>query len=573
MEIWSDKEIASYIGALSEIETVRVGGTVHACLGNRVTARGIDGFVGVGDTCRIHKHAANPQNAGSSVLAEVVGFSDEGVTLLAYDGLDSLSRGATVTLERRLSRLRPDLSWRGRVIDAMGEAMDGGAPLVQGAQSYPIAAPPPSAHDRALLGPRMRLGVRAMDLFTPCCQGQRLGIFAGSGVGKSSLISMLAQGSDADVMVIGLIGERGRELNEMLHNTLGPDGLARSVVVAATSDMSAMMRRRAAHVTLTIAEYFRDQGLQVLCLLDSVTRFAMALREIYLAAGEPPTAKGYPPSVFAEMPRLLERAGTGAGDAHITGLFTVLVEGDDTNEPVSDTVRGILDGHVLMDRRIAEAGRFPAIDILKSISRSAPACYTPEERELVSHARSLMQAHAEMAELIELGAYRPGSNPRIDEALRVRPAPRSHPRPGSPRTARQRECLRAARRSPHRRQSRKAKQGAEKGVMVAMRDENDRKRGGGRVSVAPLRARSLDEAPERSRRIPLGRRAFCRCMRYSPLIFCGAVGSPHPTFCGAVGSPHPTRVLPASHRVELIPSGKNRLPSRPPGLSRPPANK
>ncbi|MCB9944499.1 MAG: FliI/YscN family ATPase [Geminicoccaceae bacterium] len=427
LQIWADNEIAAFRGALSSIETMQIGGTAHACLGNRVTAYGLKGLVGLGDTCWIHTGSPHNQphdrsgRVRNAVLAEVVGFTEEGVTLLTYDPPTAITHGAPVRIDRRFSSIRPDSSWRGRVLDAIGDAADGGPPLNQGPLSYLVHATAPPAHTRRLMGERMRLGVRAMDLFTPCCRGQRLGIFAGSGVGKSSLMSMMARHCDADVMVIGLIGERGRELQEMLTHTLGPEGLERSVVVAATSDMSAMMRRRAANITLAIAEYFRDQGLEVLCLLDSVTRYAMALREIYLAAGEPPTAKGYPPSVFGELPRLLERAGTGSSGGNITGLFTVLVEGDDTNEPVSDTVRGILDGHVIMDRRIAEGGRYPAIDILRSVSRSAPGCYEPHERKLVQRARSLMQAYSEMAELIELGAYRSGSNPRVDEAIAIRP--------------------------------------------------------------------------------------------------------------------------------------------------------
>ena len=221
---------------------------------------------------------------------------------------------------------------------------------------------------------------------------------------------------------IGLIGERGRELHEFLEQTLGAAGRQRSVVVVATSDQPAMLRRRAAYLTLTMAEYLRDQGLKVLCLMDSVTRFAMALREIYLAAGEVPTSRGYPPGVFAELPRLLERAGPGAGAGSITGLFTVLVEGDDTNEPISDTVRGILDGHVVLDRAIAEGGRFPAVDPLRSLSRTAPGCYAPHERELAREARQLMRLHADMAELIRLGAYRSGANAELDRAIAVQPA-------------------------------------------------------------------------------------------------------------------------------------------------------
>jgi flagellum-specific ATP synthase len=272
----------------------------------------------------------------------------------------------------------------------------------------------------------MSLGVRALDLFAACCSGQRMGIFAGSGVGKSVLLSMMARQAEADVIVIGLIGERGREVKEFLEDTLG-DGLARSVVVVATSDEPAPRRRQAAWLTLALAEHFRDQGLHVLCLLDSVTRFAMAQREIGLAAGEPPTTRGYTPTVFAELPRLLERAGPGIPGPDgrcgtITGLFTVLVDGGDHDEPVADAVRGILDGHIVMTRAIAERGRYPAVDVLKSVSRLMPQCHAPPERVLVARARALMASHADMEELIRLGAYTRGADPVIDEAIARRPA-------------------------------------------------------------------------------------------------------------------------------------------------------
>jgi flagellum-specific ATP synthase len=305
------------------------------------------------------------------------------------------------------------------VVNAMGEPIDGKGPLPPGPEPYPFRSSPPAAHTRKRVGAPLDLGVRALNTFLTCCRGQRMGIFAGSGVGKSVLLSMLARNVAADVSVIGLVGERGREVQEFLQDDLGEAGLARSVVVVATSDEPALMRRQAAYLTLTIAEYFRDQGKDVLALMDSVTRFAMAQREIGLSAGEPPTAKGYTPTVFTELPRLLERAGPGANNGTITGLFTVLVDGDDHNEPVADAVRGILDGHIVMERAIAERGRYPAINILKSVSRTMPRAADPDFLPAIKRARQIMATYADMEELIRLGAYRAGSSAEVDEAIRL----------------------------------------------------------------------------------------------------------------------------------------------------------
>ncbi|HVM19822.1 MAG TPA: FliI/YscN family ATPase [Egibacteraceae bacterium] len=265
----------------------------------------------------------------------------------------------------------------------------------------------------------MPLGVRALDTLVPCGRGQRLGIFAGSGVGKSSLLSMIARGSDAQVSVIALIGERGREVREFIEKDLGPEGLARAVVVVATSDQPALVRLRAAFVATRIAEHFRDAGADVVLMMDSITRVAMAQREVGLSAGEPPATRGYPPSVFALLPRLLERAGTGEVGS-ITGLYTVLVEGDDMNEPIGDTARSILDGHVVLSRKLAAGGHYPAIDVLDSVSRVATAVTTPEQRDAATQLRRLLAAHREAQDLIEIGAYVPGTNPLVDQAIALR---------------------------------------------------------------------------------------------------------------------------------------------------------
>jgi len=337
--------------------------------------------------------------------------------------LDGISLGARADFDDRPACIYPSQAWLGRVIDGFGQPVDGKGALAMGTVPYAIKAAPPPAIRRGRVGEKLDLGIRAINQFTTCCAGQRMGIFSGSGVGKSTLLSMLARNSNADAIVIGLIGERGREVKEFIEDDLGEEGLARSVVVAATSDEAPLVRRQAAYVAMTVAEQLRDSGLNVLLLMDSVTRFAMAQREIGLSAGEPPASKGYTPTVFAELPRLLERAGPGEpGSGTITGLFTVLVEGDDHNEPVADAVRGILDGHIVLERAIAERGRFPAINILKSVSRAMPACNSDDEQKLILRARQPLTIYEDMAELIRLGAYKTGTNPEVDHAIRLYPA-------------------------------------------------------------------------------------------------------------------------------------------------------
>src|SRR5216110_3934652 len=349
--------------------------------------------------------------------AEVIGFSGNNAVVMPFAGLDGVRRGCKAVIANAANQVRPCAAWLGRVVNALGEPIDGKGPLPAGPSPYPFRNAPPPAHARRRVGAALDLGVRSLNTFLTCCRGQRMGIFAGSGVGKSVLLSMLARNVDADVSVIGLVGERGREVQEFLQDDLGEEGLARSVVVVATSDEPALMRRQAAYLTLAIAEYFRDEDRDVLVLMDSVTRFAMAQREIGLSAGEPPTAKGYTPTVFTELPKLLERAGPGTSVGTITAIFTVLVDGDDHNEPVADAVRGILDGHVVMHRSIAERGRFPAINVLRSVSRTMPRSADPTYLPVINRARQMMATYADMEELIRLGAYRAGSSAEVDEAI------------------------------------------------------------------------------------------------------------------------------------------------------------
>jgi len=379
-------------------------------------------IAGFGSNLSIGSHVHLRPNKEINVPCEVVGFKDGHALLMPFGTLEGIGLGCKAFIQTTQPVITPGDRWLGRVINGMAEPIDGLGPLQQGGHPIPLKNKPPPPHSRQRLGGQLDLGVRAVNSFLATCQGQRMGIFSGSGVGKSVLLSMMARYTAADVSVIGLVGERGREVQEFLEDDLGPDGLARSVVIVSTGDEPALMRRQAAYTTLAVAEYFRSQGKQVLCLIDSVTRFAMAQREIGLSAGEPPTSKGYPPTTFGELARLLERAGPGApGEGSITGLFSVLVEGDDHNEPISDAVRGIVDGHIVMDRTIADRGRYPAIDVLKSVSRSMPAVLTEQQNEIIKRAKQVVTTYEDMAELIRLGAYRRGSDPAVDEALVLYP--------------------------------------------------------------------------------------------------------------------------------------------------------
>ncbi|MBO9523535.1 MAG: FliI/YscN family ATPase [Nocardioidaceae bacterium] len=353
------------------------------------------------------------------VLAEVAASDPDGLVCLPLGETTGLRVGALARHTGGPLRVHVGDALRGRILDGLGRPVDGG-PSLDHLPLVPVQHPAPAALSRPRIAEQLGTGVRVLDTLVPVGRGQRIGVMAGSGVGKSSLLSMVARGTDAEVSVIALVGERGREVREFLEDDLGPEGLSRSVVVVATSDAPPVERLRAAFVATRIAEHFRDTGKHVVLMMDSLTRVAMAQREIGLSAGEPPATRGYPPSVFALLPRLLERAGTAAGGS-ITGIYTVLVEGDDLQDPVGDTARSILDGHVVLSRRLATAGHFPSIDVLESISRVTGAVTTPAQRRSATDLRRLLAAHRDVRELVEIGAYVPGADADADRAIALLP--------------------------------------------------------------------------------------------------------------------------------------------------------
>ncbi len=397
---------------LGRIAVSRPLGRVVSIGAGTLTIRGLHHLAALGDRVAI----GGPRVMGG----EVVGLTDGALTVLPDDGLQGLGIGAEVTVQGP-AEIAPDNSWMGRVVDPLGRPLDG-RPLYPGAVARTLLSPPPAPAQRRRLGQRLSTGKAAFDTVLPIVRGQRIGLFAGSGVGKSSLLGTFARNLQADVVVIALIGERGRELREFTEFVLGPAGMRRSVVVAATSDQSPLLRRRCALAGMAVAEHFRDQGLHVLFLADSVTRFAEAHREIALAGGEPASLRGYPPSLQHAIMSLAERAGPGPeGAGDITGIFSVLVPGSDMDEPVADILRGVLDGHVVLSRQIAERGRYPAIDLLRSVSRSLPWAATTDENELIAKARRILSSWERAEMMVQAGLYQKGSDPMVDQAIRLWP--------------------------------------------------------------------------------------------------------------------------------------------------------
>ncbi len=397
------------LAAIREVPPVRVLGKVTRIVG--LIVEGHCPEASVGTLCEL-----TPLGGGAPIPAEVVGFRDSQALLMPLGDLRGLGPGSLIRVRRTSATLPVGDGLLGRVIGAMGEPLDDGPPLPAG-REMPLYALPPGPMQRKKIDQPLDLGVGAINALLTSGMGQRMGIMAGSGVGKSVLLGMMAKHARADVNVIALIGERGREVMEFMERDLGPEGLSRSVVVVATSDQSPLLRMRGAFVATTVAEYFCNQGANVLLMMDSVTRFAMAMREVGLAIGEPPTTKGYTPSVFATLPRLLERAGSFRERGSITGLYTVLVEGDDMNEPIADAVRSILDGHIVLSRALAARNHYPCIDILASASRVMRDIVTPEHGKFAGQVREILATYKEAEDLINIGAYAKGSNPKIDYTL------------------------------------------------------------------------------------------------------------------------------------------------------------
>ncbi|MGE0616306.1 MAG: FliI/YscN family ATPase [Bacteriovoracia bacterium] len=374
----------------------------------------------IGSLCRIHTSHERAEDQG--IDAEVIGFRDKRVMLMPFEDVRGVNNDSLVVLKKRVSTMSVSQSLLGRVIDARGFPIDGKGPLILDGVPHEergLYQRPSDPLSRERIKDPLSLGVKAIDGLLTCGKGQRVGVFAGSGVGKSVLLGMMAKNTAADVNVIALIGERGREVREFIERDLGEEGLRRSVVVVATSDTAPLIRMRGAFLATTIAEYFRDQGQDVLLLMDSVTRFCMAQREIGLSLGEPPASKGYTPSVFSTLPKLLERAGTAKDRGSITGLYTVLVEGDDMDDPIADAARSILDGHIVLTRRLAERNHYPAIDVLQSVSRLMSTVATPDQRRHASQIREWMAVYNQSEDLINIGAYVKGSNPKIDQAVQL----------------------------------------------------------------------------------------------------------------------------------------------------------
>ncbi len=412
LDLKAEINFSKYFNAIDETEGMTLEGKIVKIVGLIAEGQGMG--MSIGSLCEIENDVGRP------VLAEVVGFRDDRVLLMPYGNTRGMRPGSTITMLGRTPHVNVGDAMLGRVVDGMGKPIDGKG-VVDVQNRYALYGSSINPLEREPIKERLDVGVKAINLMVPLGKGQRIGIMAGSGVGKSVLMGMMARNTTADVSVIGLIGERGREVKDFIDESLGPEGLKKSVVVAATSDSPPLARMRGAYLATTIAEYFRDQGKDVLLMIDSITRYAMSSRDVGLAAGEPPTTRGYTPSFFAQIPVLLERAGNVQGKGSITGIYTVLVEGDDLNDPVGDTVRSIVDGHVVLSRKLGNKGHYPAIDVLQSVSRVTRDVSTPEHLEILSKTVDVMSTYADAEDMISIGAYVDGSDPGTDNAKKLMP--------------------------------------------------------------------------------------------------------------------------------------------------------
>lgn len=404
----SSVDIKKYTKAVEDKRLVRYTGNITKVTGLTIESNGP--MASIGELCYIYPH-----NKNNFIMAEVVGFKEDKILLMPLGDMEGIASGSTVVASGKSLSVNVGEELIGRVLNGLGEPIDGKGPI-NTLKKYPVFETPPNPLGRKKIKEPLSLGVKAIDGLLTCGKGQRIGVFSGSGVGKSTLMGMVSRNSTADINVIGLIGERGREVREFIENDLQEEGLSKSVVIVVTSDQPALIRVKGAMVATAVAEYFRDQEMNVMLLMDSLTRFAMAQREIGLAIGEPPVTRGFTPSVFALLPKLLERAGTSSKGT-ITGLYTVLVDGDDLNEPVTDTVRGILDGHIVLSRKLANKNHYPAIDILASVSRLMPNIASKEHIGKANTIKNILATYKESEDLINIGAYKRGSNRKVDVAI------------------------------------------------------------------------------------------------------------------------------------------------------------
>lgn len=433
MQTEAIKTFRKHRKAVEAHNPVRINGRITRVVG--LVMEGLGPGAAVGESCHVY-----PKDSREPVQCEVVGFSDDKILLMPLGEVRGIGPGSRIVARRHNAAVGVGMNLLGRTLDGLGNPLDGKGGI-EPERLYPLYTTPPNPLSRRRIEKPLNVGIKAINGLLTVGKGQRIGIFAGSGVGKSVLLGMMARNTEADVNVIALVGERGREVKEFIEKDLGTEGLKRSVLIVATSDQSPLVRMRASLMATAIAEYFRDCGKDVLLMMDSISRFAMAQREVGLAVGEPPATKGYPPSVFAHLPRLLERAGTSEGEGSITGFYTILAEGDDVNDPIADAARAILDGHIILSREIASQGHYPAIDVLSSVSRVMTDVVTPEHRKYAMKVKSTLATYKKAYDLISIGAYKAGSDPKVDHAIKVIDKVNNFLRQDIPETVNYENCL------------------------------------------------------------------------------------------------------------------------------------